>query len=71
MAVMQLWKPEEIEIFRKQHRLSRKALGELLGVTVNCVYQWERGLRTPSKTTKILLTRIAEEIESKRKESDE
>ena len=64
---MQDWKPEQIEAFRKDHGLTRKVLGELLGVTVNCVYQWERGLREPSKTVKILLTRIADELQTKKK----
>jgi DNA-binding transcriptional regulator YiaG len=64
---MKNWTPEEIEEFRKDHSLTRKALGELLGVTVNCIYQWERGLRQPSKTTQILLTRIAEEIKQQKK----
>ena len=62
---MQDWNPEEIEAFRKKHKLTRRALGELVGVTVNCIYQWERGLREPSKTTKILLSRIADEFKEK------
>jgi DNA-binding transcriptional regulator YiaG len=65
MGYMQDWAPKEIEAFRKTHNLTRRALGELVGVTVNCIYQWERGLRQPSKTTKILLSRIASEIETK------
>ena len=67
MVTMQDWIPEEIERFRKEHSLTRRALGELLGVTVNCIYQWERGLRTPNKTTKILLSRIADEMDINRK----
>jgi DNA-binding transcriptional regulator YiaG len=65
--IMTNWTPEEIEGFRKDYGLTRKALGELLGVTVTCIYQWERGLRKPSKTTKILLSRIAEEMKQHRK----
>lgn len=59
---MQDWTPREIGNFRKDHNLTRKALGELLGVSVTCVYQWERGLRKPSRTTNILLSRIADEM---------
>ncbi len=59
---MKEWTPAEIERFRKAHGLTRKALGELLGVTVQAVYQWERQLRRPSKTTKLLLDRVAREI---------
>lgn len=67
-SVMQNWAPKEIEVFRKSQKLSRRALGELLGVTGNCVYQWERGLRTPSATTKILLSRIEQDLNQKRGE---
>lgn len=66
---MKDWTPKEIEDFRKEYKLTRKALGELLGgVTVSSVYQWERGLRTPSKITKVLLSRIEEEVTKTRKE---
>lgn len=56
------WTPERIEAFRKGHGLTRKALGNLLGVTVTTVYQWERGLRRPSKTTQILLSTVEEKL---------
>ena len=60
------WNPEDIEQFRKTHKLTRKALGELLGVTVMAIYHWERGLRTPGKPTKILLSRIEEELKQRK-----
>jgi len=63
---MQDWTPKEIETFRKAHRLTRPKLGELLGVSETCIYQWERGLRRPSMTAQILLTRIKKEIEKER-----
>ena len=59
------WSPEKIERFRKAHHLTRKALSELLGVTVNAIYQWERGLRIPSRPTQILLSRVQEELKNK------
>lgn len=59
---MKEWTSAEIEGFRKVHGLTRKALGELLGVTVQGIYQWERGLRSPGKTAKLLLDRVAREI---------
>jgi DNA-binding transcriptional regulator YiaG len=37
----------------------------MLGVTVSSVYKWERGLKKPSKTTKILLSRIEQETKEK------
>jgi DNA-binding transcriptional regulator YiaG len=64
---MRDWNPEDIAAFRKKYKLTRRALGELLGVTITSIYQWERGVRKPSKTAKILLTRIAEEMEIKKK----
>jgi len=67
---MKQWTPGEIEEFRKSYRLTRKALGELLGVTVQAIYQWERRLRTPSKTVKLLLERIEEDLK-RRKEVKE
>jgi DNA-binding transcriptional regulator YiaG len=62
---MKLWTPKQVETFRKAHKLTRRALGEMLGVTVSSVYKWERGLKKPSKTTKILLSRIEQETKEK------
>ncbi len=62
------WSPEKIEQLRKAHRLTRKALGEFMGVTVNAIYQWERGLRTPGKTTQILLSRVQEDLKQRKEE---
>jgi DNA-binding transcriptional regulator YiaG len=64
---MQSWTPESIEQFRKRNNLTRRALGELLGCTVNCIYQWERGLREPSRTTEILLSRIEQDFKENAK----
>lgn len=58
---MKNWTPEEIEAFRKAHNLTRRALGELLGVTVSSIYQWERGLKRTSKSLKLLLDCIEKE----------
>ena len=54
--------PKQIKTFRKRYSLTQKKLGELTGVSNITVFQWERGERTPSKTAKILLSRIEEEI---------
>ena len=63
------WTPERIERLRKKFHLTRKALGQLTGVTVTTVYQWERRLRNPSRTTQILLSRIEVDLKTqKRKE---
>jgi DNA-binding transcriptional regulator YiaG len=64
---MKDWTPEEIRDFRKTYKLTRRALGELTGVLVATVYKWERGLITPSKTSKLLLSRVAEDFKKKTK----
>ncbi len=64
---MKDWTPEEVEAFRKEYGLTRKALAEFTGVTVSSIYQWERGLKQTSKTVKILLSRIEEEYNTKTK----
>ena len=64
---MKQWTPREIESFRKDYKLTRRALGELTGVTVSTIYQWERGLKQPSITAKILLGRIEQEFENERR----
>lgn len=56
------WTPESIKTLRKTYNLPMRKLGELLGVSITSVYQWERGVRKPSKTVKILLTRIEEDL---------
>jgi DNA-binding transcriptional regulator YiaG len=64
---MKQWIPEQVESFRKTNKLTRRALGELLGVTVSSVYKWERGLKKPSTTTKILHSRIEQELKKERR----
>jgi len=60
------WTPDRISKFRKQYGLTRKALGQLVGVGVISIYQWERGERNPSRTSQILLTRIEEEMKRRK-----
>lgn len=40
-----------IKQFRKKHKLSQRALAELLGVNIRSVQRWETGERNPSKQT--------------------
>ena len=68
---MKDWTPESIEQLRKEHKLTRKVLGELVGVSIPAIYQWERGLRTPSRTAKLLLERIEQDLMKTRKEGKE
>lgn len=64
---MKIWTPREIEGFRKNNSLTRKSLGELLGTTVSTIYKWERGLRTPGKPAKILLSKVEKELKGGKK----
>jgi DNA-binding transcriptional regulator YiaG len=41
IETMKEWTSEEIMDMRKNHKMTRRALGELVGVTVTTVYQWE------------------------------
>ena len=52
---MKQWTPKQVEKLRKTHKLTRRGLGEMLGVTVSSVYKWERGLKVPSMSLKLLL----------------
>ena len=56
------WTPEKMARFRKKYHLTRRELGELLGVKVMAIYHWEKGLRSISQTIKILLTRIEKDF---------
>ena len=58
---MKSWTPKQIKKFRKELSLTQTKFGEMVGVVKITVFQWEKGKRTPSKTAKILLSRIEEE----------
>ena len=58
---MKEWTPKQIKTLRKRYSFTQKKLGELTGVSNITVFQWEREERTPSRTAKILLSRIEEE----------
>lgn len=55
-----------IKGLRKKYGLTRKALGELMGVTITTIYRWETGERNLSKTAQILLSVIEKDLERKR-----
>ena len=58
---MKNWTPKQTKKFRKELNLTQTKFGEMVGVGKITVFQWERGERTPSKTAKILLSRIEED----------
>jgi DNA-binding transcriptional regulator YiaG len=59
---MKEWTPEDLIKFRKKNKLTQTQMGKLVGVSLTAVYQWERGERNPSKTARILLSKIEEEF---------
>jgi DNA-binding XRE family transcriptional regulator len=62
---MKNWRAREIKELRARYKLSRPALGRLIGVSGNYIYMLERGDRNASKTLKLLLDCM--ERERKRK----
>lgn len=62
------WTPKEIKTLREKHNLSQPAFGNLLGVTGNYIYLMEKGVRTPSKTMRLLLDCVERQLNEKRKE---
>lgn len=54
-----------IRQLRKKYHLTRKQLGELVGVGVTSIYLWETGKRNPSKSALLLLSKIKEELGGK------
>lgn len=64
---MKTWEPADIERLRKGHKLTRKAMGELLGVAGNHVYLLEKGVRTPSKTLMLLLGYVERQLNENEK----
>lgn len=51
---------------RKKYGLTRKQLGDLMGVTITTIYLWEMGQRNPSRTAEILLSRVEQELQEKK-----
>ncbi|MBZ0157383.1 MAG: helix-turn-helix domain-containing protein [Alphaproteobacteria bacterium] len=64
---MKTWLPKDIETLRKQHKLSRRAFSELLGVTGNYVYLLEKGVKTPSDTLRLLLDCVERQLQENEK----
>jgi predicted transcriptional regulator len=71
---MKDWTPEEITILRKTYDLSKRKLGELTGVSKNYIYYLEKeteegkGVRTPSKTLRLVLDCIEKRFKAKENE---
>ena len=68
---METWNAKEIREFRKQNGLTQQRLADLIGVTSRSVYYYERGLREPGKPTKMLLSRVQEDLQKTKGEGGE
>lgn len=47
--------PQRLRALRERRRMSRKALGELCGLSKNIIGKYERGEREPSVSTLVAL----------------
>lgn len=64
---MKQWTPEEIRDFRIKHDLYQRELADLLGVTREYFNYLERGVRTPSKTLRLLLDCVEKQLKENEK----
>ncbi len=60
---MKNWIPQDIKDLRMKYMLSQPAFGEIVGVSGNYIYLLEKGVKRPSKTLRLLLGYIENEIE--------
>lgn len=69
---MKKWTPAQVLKLRKAHNLFQRELAERLGVTREYVNYLEKGVKTPSKTLRLLLDCIEKQFKEneKGKESD-
>ena len=62
---MKQWTSKQIRKLRERHKISQRALGDLLGVSEQHIYYLERGARVPSKTLQILMSFVEEKLKEK------
>lgn len=65
---MKEWTKEQIQELRQRLNLYQREMAQRLGVTREYVVYLEKGVKTPSKTLKLLLDYIEREQNKKRKE---
>jgi transcriptional regulator with XRE-family HTH domain len=62
---MKAWNPIEIRRLRKSLDLYQRELAELLGVTREYIILLEKGVKTPSKTLRLLLDCVERQFKEK------
>jgi transcriptional regulator with XRE-family HTH domain len=67
--VMDEWTPERIKALRIALKLTQKAFSERIGVTDIYANYLERGVRTPSRTLKLLLNYVERDLTEKENEN--
>lgn len=65
---MKQWKPKDIKALRKKLKLSQQVFGDLVGVTRTYVNLMERGVKTPSKSLRLLLDCVEGKLKKKKEE---
>lgn len=64
---MKNWTPKEIKTLREKYKLSQPAMGNILGVSGNYIYLLEKGVKTPSKTLRLLLDCVERQLKENEK----
>jgi len=62
---MKQWTSKQIRDFRKSCNLYQREFAERLGVTREYVIYLEKGLKSPSKTLKLLMDRLEKDLKRK------
>ena len=52
------WSPSVVKQLRKRHQLSQTALARMVGVGLNTVYLWEKGLTQPRAGVRARVLRL-------------
>ena len=60
---MKEWTSNQIKELRGKHKITQRALGDLLGVTTNYIYLLEKGVKQPSQTLQRLLDCFEEKLQ--------
>lgn len=55
------WSPAVVKQIRKRHQLSQTALARMVGVGLNTVYLWEKGLTHPRAGVRARVLQLAKE----------
>lgn len=63
---MKTWTSKEIKALRTKHQFSQTTFANLVGVSGNYIYLMEKGVKSPSKTLRLLLDCVEEKLKKKK-----